>query len=490
MSKKKLKFSMINGILRNDMNAFLKLIETEKVSAFEMYQDIFNNGEDLEEKGEYKKGGESRTCKYNLIAIQIINKENDKRIINRVAIHKGLNELKKIIEEKEKKFNILSCISYAGNNNTMINARYMYALVIDLDDIREGKSYDDNGIISLVDFYMYQKRCPIPNYIVSSGHGLHLYFVFNKPIPLYKNIQEKIFDLKKEMIKRIWTEDVSNIEPQYGSVVQGFRMGGTYTKASINSKKTERTQCFKIITAPHKYTLYDLAETTLMSDEEKEKYKSIDSNLSNRKYTIEEAKRKFPEWYQKRVIEKRPRGKWNIKKDLYEWWIRTIKTENKEHHRYFCCMFACIYAIKCNVPLEKVKSDLYELLPYFNSAEREPFTKQDIDDSLFAFQDNYYFWTRDKISLMSAIPIKANKRNGMPQKEHIEFMNFRRKQKINLGICKVGRKKGQIDNEKEKRVIDYLKNGGDKRVKEIMKNCNISSEHTAIKYKKIYESMI
>ena len=38
---------------------------------------------------------------------------------------------------------------------------------------------------------------PRPTYLISSGTGLHLYYVFEKPIPMFKNIVEQLEKLKK-----------------------------------------------------------------------------------------------------------------------------------------------------------------------------------------------------------------------------------------------------------------------------------------------------
>lgn len=41
--------------------------------------------------------------------------------------------------------------------------------------------------------------------------------------------------------------------------------------------------------------------------------------------TKAEAKKKYPEWYERRIEKGSPRGTWTCKEDLYEWWKRRIK---------------------------------------------------------------------------------------------------------------------------------------------------------------------
>ena len=461
--KKCLTYSQINKMFNTSDISFSSSFSFREIDPFSMYQDIFSTRE-LEEQGKQEKG------KYNLIVRRIKYNDNNERVdIRSRLIFNGLKELEKIINSNGKYFNILSCISYAGKDNTMDNARFMYALVLDLDNLQANKT---NGLELLFDYYIIQNRLPLPNYVVSSGHGIHLYFLFDKPIPLYKNVRDKLFELKKQMVKRVWNEDISTIEEQHGSITQGFRVGGTFTKDFKHKAK-----CFKT-NATKKYTLYDLAQTTLMKDNEKEEYKNIDKIKSN--LTLEECKKKFPLWYQRRIIEKQPKGKWNIKKDLYYWWLNQIKEKNKYHHRYFCCMCAVIYAVKCNISKEQVKKDLIDLLPFFNQNCKEPFTEQDINDSLKIYNENNYFWTKDKMSLLSNIEMPTNKRNGLSQKEHIKIMSFIRDIKYkNNDFRKL---KGQ---KKKEEIMKYLYTNKKINTQDIMKECKVSKP-TAIKYKKMY----
>ena len=58
---------------------------------------------------------------------------------------------------------------------------------------------------------------------------------------------------------------------------------------------------------------------------------------------------------------------WTNKVDLYNWWLREIKVKGTEGHRYYCLMMLVIYALKCGVSEEQVKSDAESLLEHFES---------------------------------------------------------------------------------------------------------------------------
>lgn len=147
------------------------------------------------------------------------------------------------------------------------------------------------------------------------------------------------------------------------------------------------------------------------------------------KYTLEEAKKKFPEWYQKVVVngDKSPKY-WDIAGKvhgdnpyaLYDWWIRKVKEGASYGHRYFNIMALAIYAAKCDVPYEKLREDAYDLIPFMNSLKEEmPFTADDVDVALECYDLRYKTFPVKDISKIAGIPIEKNKRNGRLQPVHL-----------------------------------------------------------------------
>lgn len=105
-----------------------------------------------------------------------------------------------------------------------MHAQRMHALIIDLGGV---------GECELRNFWLrtqvpaeYIRSIPMPTYIVMSGSGLHLYYVFETPIDLYPNIKFQLKALKYDLTFRFWdykgTSQVKAI--QYQSINQGFRM--------------------------------------------------------------------------------------------------------------------------------------------------------------------------------------------------------------------------------------------------------------------------
>ena len=64
------------------------------------------------------------------------------------------------------------------------------------------------------------------------GTGLHIYYVFERPVPLFRNIVEQLEVLKRRLTWQAWTQGASSLHDkvQYESLFQGFRVVGTITK--------------------------------------------------------------------------------------------------------------------------------------------------------------------------------------------------------------------------------------------------------------------
>ena len=202
------------------MDLFKKLEERfEEINYRDFYRDIFPSGsfqdEDREDKGINQKGV------YNGIAVAI--NQNTKKI-KRFTITDDLKRLDDLVNSND--FCLMSPISYVGKSRKSENARYLYALAIDLDGVDTDKNWDflmqqiENGH-NMVSFIW---GLPKPTYIVSSGTGLHLYYVFEEPIPLFKNIVDELIKIRTRITWQAWTQGASTLHDsvQYESLFQGF----------------------------------------------------------------------------------------------------------------------------------------------------------------------------------------------------------------------------------------------------------------------------
>ena len=135
---------------------------------------------------------------------------------------------------------LCSGLAYRRKENRLENAQRMYALIFDLDGV---------GLAELRNLFLRfggdperVRRLPMPTFLVLSGTGLHIYYVFQQPIDLYPNIKIQLKSLKYDLTFRLWeygsTSQVKAI--QYQSINQSFRMVG-----SINDKHGTELVAFR-----------------------------------------------------------------------------------------------------------------------------------------------------------------------------------------------------------------------------------------------------
>ena len=314
---------------------------------------------------------------------------------------------------------LCSGLTYHSRSNKLQYAQTMNALIFDLDGV--GRSELEHVLERTTGSGDVYRSIPKPTFIVLSGRGLHLYYVFDEPIALYPNIKLQLKSLKHDLTFRIWeykgTSQVESI--QYQSIGQGFRMVG-----STNSKYGNAVTAFKI---GGKVSL-DFLNSYAIKPENR-----VDVNRPYRPSKIDRATAAelYPEWYQKVVVEgnKRP-NKWNIgyrkKKQvkdyaLYEWWKRRV-TEIEGGHRYFYLMCLVIYACKCDVPKKQLKADIqdcFEVLRTYN--HNNELTQADVDSAMECYSKDYYNFTIADIEILTALRIKRNKRNGRKQDVHLKI---------------------------------------------------------------------
>ena len=97
---------------------------------------------------------------------------------------------------------LCSGLTYHSRSNKLQYAQTMNALIFDLDGVgRKELEHVLERTTGTGDVY---RSIPKPTFIVLSGRGLHLYYVFDKPISLYPNIKLQLKSLKHDLTFRIW----------------------------------------------------------------------------------------------------------------------------------------------------------------------------------------------------------------------------------------------------------------------------------------------
>lgn len=321
-----------------------------------------------------------------------------------------------IVFLENREFAILSPVTYVGRTNSYRNARYLYAFAIDLDGV---SMHEVRMLLRGMTTGVY----PEANIIVNSGHGIHVYYLLERPIEMFATRLDALNKMKRGLTRIVWLVSKLGAErAQVQSVVQGFRVPGTKTKFG------QTIRAFWNRKAPM-HTVEELNGFLGM-------YYGLTDNevgqlISKKPYnpaqvTLQEAKERWPEWYASRVIgRKRVGKKWHVNRGLYDWWLRILQEGSKVevHHRYWCILTLVVYAVKCGIERDTVLQDALSLVPLFDRKTEtvdNPFTEDDVYDAMRAYDEEYNKWPLRVIETTTGIRIERNKRNGRPQKLHLQ----------------------------------------------------------------------
>lgn len=390
-----------------------------RISAKDFYRYIFPEGE-LQTKGEYTRG------KYNALIVAVTNmkKADGHSKIKRYTMTDDLDAVDRATNSND--FCLCSPITYAGKNRTSENARFLYGIAVDVDKVIVRKR--DNyplGLANLMNRHVeLMKRIPKPTFIVSSGSGLHLYYILEQPIPLFPDMVEELQAYKRELTRIIWDDTIVDIkhprEVQQEGIFQGFRMPDTVTKTGGRAKAFQTGE---------RVTM-EYMNQFVSSFYKAERAAAV---KKKGKVTLAYAKEHYQDWYKRRIEEGQKRGTWNTNRAVYDWWKRTMLAGATVGHRYYCCMMLAVYAQKCShydakhnpnpVTWEELEKDCLSMLePMEQKTEDESnhFTSADILDALEAFNERFTTYPRKAIEFKTAILIPANKRKGQKQAEHLE----------------------------------------------------------------------
>lgn len=355
-----------------------------------------------------------RMWRYNPV---IFYKEGKNKNRHRLLLKED-EETMTFLENRD--FAIMSPVTYVGRTNSYRNARFLYAIAIDLDGVGVGE-------VQMLLRGMTTGVYPVANIIVNSGHGIHVYYLLERPLEMYETRINALNKLKRGLTKIVWLVSKLGAErAQVQSVVQGFRVPGTKTKfgkpirafwnASVPLHTPEELNTF-------------LGRTFGLTDEELGILRDkIPYNPS--RVTLNEAKERWPEWYASKVIGKKRVGKkWKLNRGLYDWWLNILRDgqQVEVHHRYWCILTLVVYAVKCGVPRDEVRADALSLVPSFDRKTKtvdNPFTEDDVEDALRAYDEEYNKWPLKVIETTTGIRIERNKRNNRGREKHIKIMNL------------------------------------------------------------------
>lgn len=412
------------------------------------YRDIFPEGflQERWAKGERRSEFDGKP---NAIALKfgpktrkqlVKGKEVDVPVIERFTVTDDLEGVSALVKASiaENAPVYMAPVSWYGRNNKAANARFLHAFAVDLDGMTPGKlgsvlKQMRNGHDPANEKWV---SMPQASYIVMSGRGLHLYYLLDRPVPLIPAVVPFLQQLKRRLTDVVWTDYTSedgNEGRQYQGIYQGFRMPGTTTRLNgrgVDAKDTNKYEALAFMYAPdgasepRRVTLDYLVDYCGIRGKEipGELYRILETKGG--RTPLAEAKEKWPDWYERRVVQGEEKEGYDTNRGAYESWLSRIEDEAVVHGRYFAVLALVAYAVKCNVPLEDLERDAYALVPALDKLSDDPgnrFTDYDVACALSAYGSNdLRFWKNEYMCRRAKIAPHANKHNGRPQALHLE----------------------------------------------------------------------
>lgn len=407
-------------VLRDFVEEGLSLQPTEPM---EFYRELFPKGE-LEHKAARDENGkpvyDDTEYKYTGIVVEIQEGFGYNGEPSRTAKRRNITDDLQVLEDLQASDNFcfLSPISYIGKSRESKNARMLYALCIEVDNLvfKNDKTYPE-GLINLVQQFD-SGVLPRPTYLVLSGNGVHLYYFLEEPIALFNSARLSLSKFKYDLTTHIWNKYVTTTHTQdtiqYESLFQPFRLVGGVTKSGA------RTVAYKL---GERVSIEYLNSGNWVFPENR-----IDLGYQppkRQRLTLERAEKLYPEWYQERIVEGNPskNGSWVCNRAVYDWWKQKIEFA-QVGHRYYCLMCLSIYAIKCDIDREELEKDCFSFLDKFDALtdeESNHFTERDVISAIQTFEDkDLVRYPIKAIVYRSGIPIEKNKRNYRKQSVHLK----------------------------------------------------------------------
>lgn len=417
-------------VLFHEKNTYLAT-QYEQVEAHEFYQDLFQEGW-LEERGQmhgqkpnaifssaYKKTPEQiaeieAKEKEEELLIQAALDRGEKRPrfkkrkriwVKNTLVFDGMDGLDEVLNESDPLhlWTITSPVTFSGKSRTNNNGYHLWGFTIDLDGV---------GMDQLRDllFQIDNEVIPRPTYLVNSGTGFHVYYMFEEPVPMYPRLMDQLKELKRALTTVVWNRYTSVIpadERQFQGLVQGFRVVGTRTKLGPDFKVT----AFRV---GRKHTLQYLMDWA-------ESERDIDFDEFSH-VTLDQARELWPEWYQARVVEGKKRKSFDFPPEVYESWLRRMELGTFDGNRYNCVAVMFSLALRCGIAFEEVMADAMSLVPRLNRLTKKKgnqFTEDDVLDAASFYDEEYRNLGLDAVYHMTKIEVPRTPRNKRNQQVHL-----------------------------------------------------------------------
>lgn len=347
----------------NEKNDVLKAFG-EQVSAITLYEDLFNDTE-------------------MQIPVVLIDEEEDAKHIRVMSV------VDAVVMAENRNDVLIGASTYFNNWISKRSCRDVYGLIIDYDN-----AYSGPLLKALQDDWKSANGEPFakPTYIVNSGSGLHLYFIFTEPIPHYEAQSEDIDALYRQLAiqqsRRVY------VQRQVQWFGQDFRAAGGLNKYGW------RNTVFKI---GDKWDPDKLGEAVGLE------------GVHFIRYGEPRKQKAKP-----RKKSKKKRTGWMTNRAFYDYTLKNCRDKTHEGNRYMSMCALSVIAYKCNVPEDELEADLKALLPIYNKGAVRKVKESEIKAAMKMYNNRAFVTQRNSLENWIGWEYKPIKRNGRTRTEHLK----------------------------------------------------------------------
>lgn len=324
---------------------------------------------------------------------------------------------------------------------TFINGRYslgcckdIHALVIDLDAVEADtlKIVIENGSIG--------NNVPQPTFIVNSGYGVHLYYVFKRPVPFYHKNRKPLRAMYDKLC--YFTKKGIAAKTDKHALTQPFRLPGAQTKIGQTATAWKSGEKWSVAMLGRRLAVdvsgMDLAARPVMPQREYHEARA--------KWEAEGSHRK------KRAFKSPLDGN----EGFYRTCLRRCYEETEEGHRYKSMFALAAVGYKVRLPKEQVEADLTELLLHYNGIGKR-MGRTEVKKAMGGYSpkadrfssarlEEYFGWNFGR---------NSRKVNGRGREQHMKYARGIRALKIQLGETVPGGGRPKGAGTKEQTVKDW-----------------------------------
>lgn len=279
----------------------------------------------------------------------------------------------------------------------------VYALIIDLDNAYSGTLQ----AILQREWRNGDKEYAKPTYITNSGTGLHLYYVFDEPIPAYykqQNALNRVYRaLAKQQAQRVYVEE------QLQWFGQQFRMVGGGTKYGWE-------------VSAYRYG-------PRWNPDELAKFYGMDFHFIRRDEPRPEPKREPGQ----RKKWKRRNG-WKTHRGFFDYSLAACRKQTHEGHRYMSMCALSVIAWKSGINRDELQAGLLSLMPDYNRGANRKIHEAEVESAMRTYGPRAMETPRAVLEGWVGWEYKpAIRRNRRKRPAHIQYMNGIRKLKKTIG---------------------------------------------------------